>query len=552
VAGVKVGRVVDLLAPLGLLVMAGAVVASRYGVALPGAQGPWLAAGAVLMLVHLALRWESVAKAVGGRQLRHGGNSAVLIVVVIAILAGINYIAYRRPLKKDFTKGQRYSLSDQTKKVVGGLKEDVRVLYFQRAIDLVGDGDERVRQYEALSPHLKAEFVDPFAKPARAREYDVKGPWPIVVVERGSRREKAASDSEQDLTNALVKVTHEGQKTVCFVTGEGERDVDDGSELGLTGAREALTKSQYLTKKVVLAREKAVPADCAVVIVAGPQADLLPAEVDALRAHVASGGKAMVMAEAPLKKATPNLDGLLKGWNLEAGNDVVVDVSGMGQLFGAGELTPMAAEYPYHEITRGFRVMTAFHEARSLQAGTSPAPGTIAQNLVQTSEASWAESDLALKEPVQLDAKDKKGPISLGAVATVAVTASPSPAPSPSLLGAPASPSPSAPTDPESADDADDAPAPPLAGREGRVVALGDADFASNALLGFQGNRDFFLNAVAWLAEDADLISIRPKEPEDQRMFLQQTQQQTVALLALVLLPGLFVGLGVWSWWSRR
>jgi ABC-type uncharacterized transport system involved in gliding motility auxiliary subunit len=84
------------------------------------------------------------------------------------------------------------------------------------------------------------------------------------------------------------------------------------------------------------------------------------------------------------------------------------------------------------------------------------------------------------------------------------------------------------------------------------VAAFGDADFASNALLPFAGNRDFFLNTVAWLAEDADLISIRPREPEDQRLFLSQAQQQTIAFVALLLLPGLFVGLGIWSWWSRR
>jgi ABC-type uncharacterized transport system involved in gliding motility auxiliary subunit len=527
-------RAIDLLAPLGLVVMAGAFIASRYGATLPGGLNPWLAAGAVLVLIHLALRWESVAKAVGGRQLRHGGNSAVLILVVLGILAGVNYIAYRRPLKKDFTKGQRYSLSDQTKKVVGGLQEDIGILYFQRAAELAG-GDERIKQYEALSPHVKAEFVDPYTRPARAREYDVKGPWPIIVVERGARRERAASDSEQDLTNALVKVTRTGQKTVCFAFGEGERDVDDGSDLGYTGAREALTKSQYVTKKVVLARERAVPADCAVLVVAGPQADLLPPVVEAVRAYVAAGGKALVMAEPPLKKATPNLDGMLKGWNLEPGDDVVVDVSGMGQLFGAGELTPMAVEYPFHEITRGFQVMTAFHEARSLQAGTAPAPGIAAQNLVQTSEASWAETDLGLKAPIQLDEKDKKGPISLGAVATVPVAAAPSPSPSPE-------PAPSPEASPEAT--------PPT--REGRVVAFGDSDFASNALLGFQGNRDFFLNTVAWLAEDADLISIRPREPEDQRMFLTQTQQQSIALVALVLLPGLFVALGVWTWWKRR
>jgi len=473
-------------------------------------------------------------RAIGGRQLRHGGNSAMLILVVLGILGGINYIAYRRPLKKDFTKGQRHSLSDQTKKVVGGLADDVRILYFQRAADL-GGRDERIKQYQALSPRVTTEFVDPYTSPTRAREYDVKGPWPTIVVERGTRRERAASDSEQDLTNALVKITREGEKTVCFAEGEGERDIDDGSDLGYTAAREALTKSQYVVKKVVLAREGSVPADCAVVVVAGPQADLLPPVVEAVRGYVAGGGKALVMSEPPLKTATPNIDGMLRGWNLEPGNDVVVDVSGMGQLFGAGELTPMVVEYPYHDITRGFRVMTAFHEARSLQAGTGPAPGITAQNLVQTSEASWGETDLALKAPVQPDEKDKKGPVSLGAVATLPVVTPPSPEPSPG-----ASPEPEAPPE---------APAPT---REGRVVALGDADFASNALLGFQGNRDFFLNTVAWLAEDADLISIRPREPDDQRMFLSQTQQQSIALVALLLLPGLFVGLGVWAWWKRR
>ena len=87
---------------------------------------------------------------------------------------------------------------------------------------------------------------------------------------------------------------------------------------------------------------------------------------------------------------------------------------------------------------------------------------------------------------------------------------------------------------------------------EGRVVAVGDADFASNSLLGFQGNQDFFLNTVAWLAEDADLISIRPKEPENQALFLSRSVQQNVAWAALVLIPGFFVVAGVASWWRRR
>jgi ABC-type uncharacterized transport system involved in gliding motility auxiliary subunit len=139
---------------------------------------------------------------------------------------------------------------------------------------------------------------------------------------------------------------------------------------------------------------------------------------------------------------------------------------------------------------------------------------------------------------VQFDeGKDKKGPITLAAVATVTVSASPSPSPSPSPSVLPsASPSP------------DDA-APK---KEGRVAVFGDSDFATNTLLGFQGNRDLFLNSVAWLAQDADLISIRPKEPDDQRLVLTRNQQQNLAVLALLLIPGVFIVMGIREWWSRR
>jgi ABC-type uncharacterized transport system involved in gliding motility auxiliary subunit len=141
---------------------------------------------------------------------------------------------------------------------------------------------------------------------------------------------------------------------------------------------------------------------------------------------------------------------------------------------------------------------------------------------------------------VQFDeGKDRKGPIALGAAATVTVAApaAPSPAASPAASGEP-SPSPS--------------PSPEAPKREGRVAAFGDSDFASNAFLSFQGNRDLFLNTVAWLVQDVDLISIRPKEPEDQRLVLTQNQQKNVLILALLLIPGVFVVMGIRKWWSRR
>jgi ABC-type uncharacterized transport system involved in gliding motility auxiliary subunit len=524
-------RLVDFLAPLGFLIAVAALAWTRYGKALPGGLRPYLIAALALVLVHLVLRWEDVAGALGRRQLKYGTNTLVLVLVMLGILGLVNYLVDRHTKRFDLTKDQRYSLSDQTRKVMAGLKDDIKITYFQRQRDMER-GQDRLKEYQALSPRLKVDFVDPVQSPAKAQAYDVRGPWPILVVEKGDKRERVSNDGEQDITNALVKVTREGKKTVCMLEGEGERSGEDSGERGFSGVKSSLTKSLYDVRNVFLMREKTVPADCTVLLVGGPEKDLLPETTGAIRDFVKKGGKALVMVEAELKDHYPNLVALLKDWNIEAGNDVVVDVSGMGQLLGLSELAPLAMEYPWHPITKDFRLSTVFGAARSVQAGKATIEGVSAQDLVKTSAQSWAESDVSLKGPIKFEeGKDRMGPISLAAVATVKGPA-PAPTPTPSPAPSPAPEEPKAP--------------------EGRVVAVGDADFASNSLLGVQGNQDFFLNAVAWLAEDADLISIRPKEPENQSLFLSRQAQQNVAWLALVVLPGLFVVLGVVTWWRRR
>ena len=527
-------KLVDFLAPLGVLVALGALAWSRTGKTLPGGLRPWLIAALALVLLHLALRWDDVARGVGRRQLKYGTNAFVLVLAVLALLAGVNWIASRHSKRFDLTKDQRYSLSDQTRKVVGGLKDEITITYFQRDRDL-GRGQDRLKEYEALSPKLKVEYVDPVKNPTKAQAFDVRGPWPILIVAKGDKRERITNDGEQDLTNALVKVTREGRKTVCMLEGQGERSTEDTGDRGYSGAKAALARSLYEVKNVFLLREKKVPADCTMLVVAGPQKDPLPETTAAIRDYVKAGGKALVLVAPELKEATPNLVALIKEWNIEVGKDFVVDASGVGQLFGLGGGAPLVLDYPYHEITKDFRsLMTVFPSARSVTAGTAASGGISATDLAKTSDRSWAETDLASlqKEPVPDEGKDRVGAISLAAVATVPVAAaSPAPAPTPGPDGAPA-------------------PEPPKA--EGRVAVIGTPDFAANGFLGFQGNQDFLLNTVAWLAQDSDLISIRPKEPENQAMFLSRQTQQNAQWLALFVLPGLFVVLGVVTWWRRR
>jgi hypothetical protein len=211
----------------------------------------------------------------------------------------------------------------------------------------------------------------------------------------------------------------------------------------------------------------------------------------------------------------------------------------MGQIFGASELAPLVMDYPYHAITKDFRLMTVFAGARSMQAGKGTIDGVTAQDIGRTSVESWAETTLTLEGALEYEEEtDRLGPISLVAVATIK---SETPEPEPS-------PSPAEGEDGGEDNAAEEEPKAP----EGRVVAVGDTDFASNSFLGFQGNQDFFLNLVAWLAEDADLISIRPKEPKNQSLFLSRTAQQNVAWVALVIVPFFFVVAGIVTWWRRR
>lgn len=520
-------KLVHLLAPLGLLLAAGSWAWGFFKQPLPGGTSVYLTIGAALVLLHLLLKWEDIANALGRRQMAYGAFSLVLVAAVLGILVGVNWYVARHTKRWDLTKNQRFSLSDSTRKSLAALKDDVKILYFQSTTEL-GAGRDRMKDYENASPRLKVEFVNPVQNPARAREYEVTM-VPTLVVERGSRREKISNDSEQDITNAIIKVTRDAKKAVCFVDGEGERSLEDPGEPGYSAVKTALGRSQYDTKTVTLLREGKVPADCTVTVVAGPTTDLSAPVVAALRDHVKAGGRLLAMAEPEFKSKTPLYMALLAEWNLQAGQDVVVDVS-PGTMAQTGPETPLGVRYPSHEITKDLRgLATAFHTARSLKPGTATTEGVYAQSLVETDRVAWGETDFSGTAPQYDEGKDSPGPVSLGAVATITV-ASPTPSPSPD-----ASPAPDA---------------PPR--RDGRVVAYGDADFGSNAFFAIQGNRDLFLNSVAWLAEDPDLITIRPKDPEDQRLFLSGRQQAVVFGVALLVWPALFVILGIVVWWKRR
>ena len=508
----------------------------------------WLAViGLTLVAVHTLSQWRGILAFFSRRQAREGAVATSGIVLALGILVAANYILSRQNVRWDLTAAQQYSLSDQTRRVLEELEAPVSVLVFAREAEFPQYRD-RLDEYSYVSSRVNVEYVDVDRNPLRARQYEVQD-YGTIVFEYEDRIERTTSNNEQELTNALIKAVEGEERTVYFVQGHGERDPDGSDRDGYSAVRDALGRDNFRVETVVLAQTGEVPADATVLVVAGPSTDVLPTEADLLRGYLAGGGKLLLMLDPPDTEADPprpNLIALAGEWGIELGADVVVDASGVGQLLGTDASVPVAASYPPHAITGDFNLLTAFPLARSVRPAAGGAAGRIGEVVVETGARSWAEADLSQLATGEVtldeDAGDVPGPVPIAAVVSQTID------------------------DPETAGDGEDAPEdaddaeadddvngdgddPPL---QARLAVFGDSDFASNSAVGIQGNRDLVLNTINWLAQQENLIAIRPREPEDRRITLTADQQARVYWLSLVLLPGFIAGAGIYTWWSRR
>jgi ABC-type uncharacterized transport system involved in gliding motility auxiliary subunit len=494
-------------------------------------------AGLASVLIYMAGQWRDVANFYKGRGAQYGTMSIVSIVVFLGILIAVNYLAVRQSKRWDLTANQVYSLSDQTIKILNELKEPVTFVVFDKETNFDGFRD-RLDEFKYHSTKVKTEFVDPDREPTRAKEAQIQS-YGTIVIQYLDRTERVTSSEEQAITNGLIKAVTGATRKVYFTQGHGEKDTAATDRTGLSTIAQALSSDNYGVETLVLVQQKTVPADATVVIIAGPSTDFFQPEIDALNTYVNAGGKVMVMLDPEAKAGAsthPLLTQFLADWGIQAGNDVVLDASGMGQMLGTDASVPVAASYPPHPISAGFRLVTAYPMARSMAPIEGGSNGHTALPLVATSAQSWAEAELGSLTgtggaQVAFDAAkgDRMGPITLGAASSAPATAA----------------APAAGTSPLATPDADRK-------LESRVVAIGDSDFAANFGLGIQGNRDFFMNAVNWLAQQENLIAIRPRQPEDRRLTLTADQQQRIMLLCLFIIPGIVFASGVYTWWRRR
>lgn len=472
------------------------------------------AAGAVALAACAILNARALRSFSRSRSARYGTNALLMTVFFTAILVVIQAIAVRNAPEFDFTQNQRYTLAPQTQSVLAALAADVHVTAFFRVESAQRlDAESLLELYGRVSKRFTYEFVDPDRRPDRADA--VSATYGDMVVASGDRTRLINRTTEEALTNAVIQVTRGTLKSIYFVTGHGEKNLQSGERYGYAAVNRALAAQGYVVHPLALLDVERVPADCEVLVIAGPDDDYIGTETDRIDAYLRHGGSAVFMLEPRVE--LPNLEALLAKYDIVLPNVEILDgstVKNDNRTFGPRWTKVL--RYEPHPITRNFHSATFYPGARPVQLVNDPNDTRIQGTYLAITPAdAWGETDEASFETghATRDGKDIAGPLPVAAALTR------------TFGGAPGDSS--------------------TTRVQCKIVVFGDSDFIANANFGLLGNADFFLNTVSYLAREADLIQIRPREGLRDRVYITERQGRLIFAIVIVLLPLLVAGMGV-------
>jgi ABC-type uncharacterized transport system involved in gliding motility auxiliary subunit len=490
--------------------------------------------GLAALAAHIALNLGALKQSFRRKSFLYSGNLLLVVVLVLAILGLANYFLSKNHYRMDFTAAKLHSLSDQSVTVLKNLKTDISFKCFFREGNYGRAAMENLLKiYAYHSGRIRSEFIDPDKNPGLVKRYDVTQDG-TTIIEAGDKESRITTTSEEDVTNALIKATRAQKKVIYFLEGHGEASLDESGDNGYSTVKTELEKLGYEVKKQVLALADRFPKDCALLVVPGPQKDLLPNEYETIRTYMKGGGRSLFLVDPETATLLPIF---LAEYGFKLENDIVVDT--VSRLLGGDYFMPVVSEYESHAITERFGYATFFPYARSIEVGEVKPEGATVAALAKTSPNSWSERELDQKEVKFNPAKDKQGPIGLAAVSSFKTKpVEPSPAPAEAKPGEPSPAGPAA--------------APETAEKEARIAVIGDSDFVKNRYYGLSGNGNFFLNVANWLAEEADLIAIQPKTQTPRTIQLTPSQGRLLFLVSVVILPLAVLLLGVSVWLRRR
>jgi ABC-type uncharacterized transport system involved in gliding motility auxiliary subunit len=518
-----IGLIVALLACIatGLLVLVkGAISLAIYTANASQANNINIALGVSILLIVLGiaiygiLAPDKVRRFLSGRQARYGSNTLIMSLAFIAILVVVNVLVFQNPKSWDITEDKSHTLAPETMQALATLPDKVTAIAFYTAQNPTTTASQLLTDFKSNSKgKFDYKFVDPNSNPVLAKQYGITGDGKIALT-MGDKKEIAASATESDLVNAMVRLISPEQRTVYFLTGHGEPDINSTDTSGLSRARDTLESKNYTVKTLNLAAENKIPTDAKAVIIVGPQNPLLDQEISLLKTYVNQGGSLIVLEDPTLftnigTSPDPLANYLASDWGISLDNDLVIDQTSNQPTYA------ISASYnTSHPITQHLTTVTVMPQSRSLTLAKTAPQGVTLTGLILTSQQAWGETDFAAiknNQQIGYDAgTDFAGPVTLAASGENANTT-------------------------------------------GRVVVFGSSLFATDQGFDAYANGDMFTNSVDWSAKQGNLINITTHTPIS-RTFnsVSQIQVLITLLLSIIVIPGLVVGAGISTWIARR
>lgn len=463
-----------------------------------------------------------------------GANVGVTIILAFILFGMVNYLAARHYQRFDLTKIKIYSLSDQTKAILGDLGQPVLITVFlQPTHDLFPPIRELLQEYRYHGrKNIEVEFIDPARDYARAKllaeKYKIDE-MNLVIFESGEKNKYArtqeiaeyeyqgflgaapklkAFKGEEAFTSAILSVTEERRPLIYFVTGHGEKEIQQSETQGYSQAGQLLERANFEVQELTLLREEEIPQGADLIVIAGPSVSLAEMEIKELGSFLDAGGKLLLLID-PL--AEPGLGEFLKRRGIELGSDIVVDPAKRLPFVSAANV--FITEYGAHAITEKIQgLATLFPLVRTVTPAEEIPAGITVTELSKTTASGWGETKTSETEFQFNEGEDKKGPVSVAVAMEQELDQK----------------------------------------KSARMVVIGDSDFIANSQLGNLGNKDFFLNIVHWLAQQEKKISIGPKVPEQIHLNLSASQMGMLQLQVMVLMPFSVLLLGGAVLWRRR
>ncbi len=485
-------RQLAILLVAGVLLLLVAAVLSLVRAGEGWSSGLLVVAG-LIWTVAVLVSWRNITQYMRRRSTRYGANAVLLSFLVLVILFLVAYMADRRAWRWDLSSTGEFTLSEKTLNVLEGIAKEIDIyVYYERA------EREAVRdllvEYSRRNRNLHVRMQDMNENPELAERFGV-GEMGTLVFDAGDKRVLLRTFGEEDITNALIKVSRPGQKKLYFLGGHGEKSIAEKGIFGYSTMAQALLRENYAVATIGLLEAREVPADCDVLLVAGAKSGLADLEVQAIQRYLQRGGRLFLLFDPMFRS---NLEGWVGRWGVHVGDDRVVDPSPTGQMLGRGALTPLVNRYGVHAITKQFEAPTYYQSVRSVRRLQLYSGAVEMASLAFTSPESWAETELHGTQ-VSFDVNDLNGPVSIAMACRLDVEGL-----HPELESAVAHIPGQEVRSGEALSGAGSSH-----GSEARIVVFGDSDFANNQGFNEMGNGNLFLNSVAWLTEDEDLIAVR-------------------------------------------